>query len=94
MSDEDKSVTKKLLEDFKNIKNRKKMDSNPAVIKIENEKSKESDEAEGDLRLHDAVCDPDNIEEIETLLEENPQLCYERDRGQRTPLHTVVIDGN
>jgi hypothetical protein len=95
MSNEDKSVTKRLLEDYNNSKN--KME-NKSKMEIKNEKTEKigsggGGEREPDLRLHDAVCDPENIEEIENLIEENPQLLYERDHGLRTPLHTVVIDG-
>jgi hypothetical protein len=78
INDED-SVTQKLLT------TENKMDK----AAFENEK----DGSEGDLRLHDAVCDPDNIEEIETLVSEEPQLVSETDQDLRTPLHTVSLTG-
>jgi hypothetical protein len=94
-SDED-SVKEKLLSQFKSEsqerKNTKIMDS--AIIENEKdtEKIKEQEE-EGDLRLHDAVYDPDNIEEIETLVLEEPHLVFERDSEGKTPLHTVIFAG-
>lgn len=88
MVKEDESVTEKLLNSQNNFT------MNNATI--ENEKAVGSGNGTkgkvADLRLHDAVCDPDNIEEIETLIEEEPHLIFEQDEG-RTPLHTVAIDG-
>jgi len=79
MINEDDSLKEKLLHS----------DSKMDKTVIENE----TDGEEGDLRLHDAVCDSDNIEEIETLVSEEPQLVFETDSEQNTPLHTLVTTG-
>lgn len=76
--------------------------NNKQTIKIENETimkknndDSSSNTSEGDLRLHDAViCDSENFGEIIRLLEENPNLLYEKDDEERTPLHTLSISGN
>lgn len=66
-----------------------------ASISIKNESKRESsEESEGDLRLHDAVSDVDNIEEIQTLVSEEPHLLYERDSEGHTPLHILALAGN
>lgn len=90
MLDDADSVTRRLLSPGKNCLN-----MNSAVI--ENEKGVaggNKGDRELDLRLHDAVCDPDNIEEIENLIDEEPGLLFETDNGGRVPLHAVAIDGS
>lgn len=65
-------------------------------VRIENEKSNNkmtTSDKEPDFRLHDAVCDTENIQEVQDLLEENPNLLFERDDEGRTPLHTLTISG-
>lgn len=61
--------------------------------RIENEVEAKSQDNEGDLRLHDAVCDPDEIDEIKTLVSEEPELVFERDKEFGTPLHTLALAG-
>lgn len=87
MLDNDDSVTRKLLESptSKNM--------NSAVIENEKGGALVKSGVEPDLRLHDAVCDPDEIEEIKSLIEEESHLLFERDKDGRCPIHTVAIDG-
>lgn len=81
MPTEDNSVTKKLL--------------SPSSDKVhfENEMGTSSIQPEADLRLHDVVYDHEDVDEIQELLDENPDLVFEKDNEMRTPLHTLAISG-
>lgn len=67
--------------------------STPDKVRIENEKKNKMSgkQSEPDLRLHDAVCE--GIDEVIELLEENPDLIFQRDDEGRTPVHTLCISG-
>ncbi|XP_021955747.2 transient receptor potential channel pyrexia isoform X2 [Folsomia candida] len=82
MPTEDNSVTKKLL--------------SPSSDKVhfENEMGTSSIQPEADLRLHDVVYDHEDVDEIQELLDENPDLVFEKDNEMRTPLHTLAISGD
>jgi len=69
---------------------------NSVVITNEKDSDMDNTDQEPDLSLHDAVYLPDDYteEDIQGLIDDNPEFVYVRDDDGRTPLHCLGSAGD